>query len=230
MELPVRLETIVTSCGIAIELKLAEMVKPAEEETSLVYAVEIDVLVDVWIEITVTSCGIKIELKPSKPEYTLENEASLDGAVGVGALVDVRLDITVISGGIKTKLELLGMVGTTKEEKPLVDVNEDVLVGVSLETSVTILGGKIGFAGCGMTMVMKLRMPVFGNVWAAVIVVPFRILVLLMMLCPSYGDWAPTVTPACVVVIEDEETLPLPITTKHSIKMSCHILANALGG
>ncbi|KAK5684400.1 hypothetical protein LTS10_004268 [Elasticomyces elasticus] len=223
----VRLESIVTSCGIEVEVELAERVNPVEEETSPMYVVEIDVLVDVWIEITVTSCGIKVELKPSNPENKLESEAPLIGAAEVGTLVDVRLDITVISGGTKIELKFFEMVGTTKEEKPMVDINEDVLVGIPLETSVISWGGKIEFAGWGMTIVIKLEVPVFGNVGAAAIV-PFKKLVLLMMFCPPYGDWAPTVTPACVVVIEDEETLPLPVTTKHSTKTSCHILTAVL--
>ncbi|KAK4902648.1 hypothetical protein LTR27_000586 [Elasticomyces elasticus] len=51
----VRLEAIVTSCGIKVELEPANRVSTVEKETLPVSAVEIDVLVNVRLEITVTS-------------------------------------------------------------------------------------------------------------------------------------------------------------------------------
>ncbi|KAK5711170.1 hypothetical protein LTR15_012658 [Elasticomyces elasticus] len=51
----VRLETVVISCGIKVELEPADRVSTVEKGTSPVSAVEIDVLVEVRLEITVTS-------------------------------------------------------------------------------------------------------------------------------------------------------------------------------
>ncbi|KAK4920350.1 hypothetical protein LTR49_012132 [Elasticomyces elasticus] len=139
----VRLETIVTSCGIKVELEPADRVSTVENET------------------------LPIELEPSNPEDTLENEASPVYAVDTKVLVDVRLEIIVTSCGIKVELDEI-----------------DVLIGASLETCVASWDGKIEFAGWGTTIVMKLRVPDIGIVGAAAIVVPFRMVMILMMLSP----------------------------------------------
>ncbi|KAK5736905.1 hypothetical protein LTR17_007049 [Elasticomyces elasticus] len=211
----------------SIEPEVCGLIGTLTNVAPLLDADKVELSVDVRLETIVTSCGIKVELEPTERVSTVEKGTSPVSAVEIDVLVEGRLEITVTS----VELELAERLSTLEEETfPMYTVEVDLLVDVLLETCVASWDGKIEFAGWGTTMVMKLKVPDIGNVGAAAIVVPFRMVMILMMLSPWYGDWAPSVTPACVVMVEDEEAPPLPITTKHSIKMTCHILATAPEG